>query len=114
MRELSDRVSYLLKHDWERVKGEVNGGFNVYSMLLATVIAVLSVISFFFIVEFLSEKKELSFSTISVWFGGWLTSTVLIGAIIPCILKKVTIKKIMQDIMVLNRRLPYRKRSMRN
>ncbi|MGI9950698.1 hypothetical protein [Vibrio hyugaensis] len=114
LRELSDRVSYLLKHDWERVKGEVNGGFNVYSMLLATIIAALSVISFFFVVEFLSEKKELSLATISVWFGGWLTSTVLIGSIIDFIFKKVTTEKTNKEIIALNSRLPYRKRSMRN
>lgn len=114
LRELSDRVSYLLKHDWERVKGEVNGGLNVYSMLLATAIAVLSVISFFFVIEFLSEKKELSLATISVWFGGWLTSTVLIGSIIDFIFNKVTTKKTNKETIGFNRRLPYKKRSMRN
>lgn len=93
LRELSDRVSYLLKHDWERVKGEVNGGFKIYSLLLATVISVLSVTSFFFVVEFLSEKKELSLATISMWFGGWLASIVLIFSIIDFIFHKVTTKK---------------------
>ena len=112
--ELSDRVSYLLKHDWERVKGEVNGGFKIYSLLLATVISVLSVTSFFFVVEFLSEKNELSLATISMWFGGWLASIVLICSIIDFIFHKVTTKKTSKEIVGLSSRLPYRKRSMRN
>ncbi|MBN8087174.1 hypothetical protein J0J26_02100 [Vibrio vulnificus] len=114
LRELSDRLSYLLKHDWERVKGEVKGGLKVYSLLLATIIAVLSVTSFFFVVEFLSEQKELSLVRISMCFGGWLIGTVLTGCIMDFIFNKKSTKKSSKEIIGLNSRLSYRERSTRN
>jgi hypothetical protein len=114
LRELSDRLSYLLKHDWERVKGEVTGSLKVYSLLLATIIAVLSVTSFFFVVEFLADQKELSLARISMWFGGWLAGTVFIGCIIDFIFNKVTTRKASKEIIGLSSRLSYRKRSVRN
>ncbi|MFS1467955.1 hypothetical protein BCU33_018040 [Vibrio lentus] len=113
IRELSDRLSYLLKHDWERVKGEINGGFNVYSFLSASIIALFSVYMFFYVLDFWSVEKELKLTTTTMYFGGWLVFTVFIVCAVDFVFKKTTSSKSNNQIVGLFERLPYRSRDTR-
>lgn len=113
LRELSDRVSYLLKHDWERVKGEVKGKFSLYSLLVTTIIASVSIYYFFFVIEIIAEKNELSLTMVSMYCSMWLVSTMSLCAIIDFIFKKITSKKKSKDIVGLIERRPYQNRELR-
>ena len=112
LRQLSDRLSYLLKHDWERAKAEVGGNFSIYALLSSSVVAAISAYSFFIIINKLFKTKDLLLSSIAFNFGLWLIINVFALCIIDFVFKKYVKEKNLAIIGIVQR-LKYRERSVR-
>lgn len=76
--ELVDRVSYLLKHDWERVKSETSIKPTFLSFLSASIYATISVIIFFYLFEKHIEHA-VTWTHISIYFSAWLIFICLVA-----------------------------------
>ncbi|MFW1410741.1 hypothetical protein ACEWAY_22675 [Vibrio parahaemolyticus] len=112
--EFSDKLAYLLKHDWERVKVEVSGGFTIYKFFTVLVFSSLTVALFFGVYgeDFIAE--QLSIFQLSLYFCGWLVGSTGVACIIDFWIQKSFMKKKVSNILGYSRRSSYIKRSERN
>ena len=81
LREFSDRMSYLLKHDWERTKVEASSSITVFTLLLSSVVACVSINSLFCLMEYMLQTEDLKLSISVFYFSTWLVVNLLVVAI---------------------------------
>ena len=89
LRELSDRISYLLKHDWERVKIEASSSVTVYTLLIASAIACLSVYYLFYLTEEMLTIDNLKWTTTTKYLGRWMISVLFLVSIVTLVESKL-------------------------
>ena len=112
--ELCDRLAYLLKHDWERVKREVSGSLSLYDLLFSVVSIVLFVCFFKLFIQIKLLGIIGAFISVGVWF---LVSVFLYKILKACaqffIQKKCKGRTLVKGFIGLVERLPYRDRANR-
>ena len=112
--EFSDKLAYLLKHDWERVKLEVSGGFTIYKFFSVLMFSSLTVVLFFgtYGEDFITEK--LSLLHLSLYFCGWLICSIGIACVIDFGIQKIFFKKKVNNILGYSRRSSFQPRTERD
>ena len=113
LQEFSDRLAYLLKHDWERVKYEVNGRLTIYKLFLLLVAASISVYLFFYIVCDLIMAEVSSLSQMTLYFCIWLLISLGVICLVDFLVTKCVSKKSTASIVGIFKRYEYKIRSKR-